>query len=243
MAFKSTGSRLITGHFLLTLLLTKGTGKTLTAEAVAEEIRRPLYSVSADELGSNAYGVETALTEAFERAARWQAVLLLDEADVFLGARTSADMAHNSVVAVFLRKLEYFQGLVFLTTNRHTAFDDAFRSRIHVHLRYADLSRAARLAVWKRFLVTADETSQTGVEVDEAEIEELASRNLNGREIRNIVKTALLLAWNAKEPLKRRHLDLVWQIEHQRTVMDGGDSNSGGLANGDSGSELVSEGK
>lgn len=95
---------------------------------------------------------------------RWQAVLLIDEANVFLGSRSSTHLTHNSVVAIFLRKLEYFYGLVFLTTSRHESFDSAFRSRIHAHLRYSDLEPASRLKVWNSYLNKASGTAGRGAE-------------------------------------------------------------------------------
>ena len=64
-------------------------------------------------------------------------------------------------MAVFLRKLEYFQGVLFLTTNRKEDFDDAFKSRIHVTIHYPALSNEAQSIIWKR-LVKAN----TSVEVD-----------------------------------------------------------------------------
>ncbi|KAB2568835.1 Katanin p60 ATPase-containing subunit A1 [Lasiodiplodia theobromae] len=116
------------------LLLTgePGVGKTLTAESVAEEMRRPLYSTSASELGNKADEVEKNLQRALEISAKWGAVLLLDECDVFLEKRSTADIHRNMIVSVFLRLLEYYRGVLLLTTNRVSAFDPAFESRIHL---------------------------------------------------------------------------------------------------------------
>lgn len=89
----------------LTILLvgTPGTGKTLTAEAVADKVRRPLYILSAGELGQDAVKVEEKLKGLLELTEKWRAVLLLDECDVFLEKRSHANLNHNEVVAVFLR--------------------------------------------------------------------------------------------------------------------------------------------
>ena len=65
-------------------------------------------------------------------ATSWNAVLLIDEADVFLEKRGTADLMRNSLVATFLRLLEYHSGMLFLTTNRVKAFDEAFLSRVSV---------------------------------------------------------------------------------------------------------------
>ena len=78
--------------------------------------------VSAGELGTNPRELETFLQQILDLANRWQAVLLLDEADVFLEARTSQDLHRNALVSIFLRLLEYFQGILFLTTNRVATF-------------------------------------------------------------------------------------------------------------------------
>lgn len=88
----------------LTILLggTPGTGKTLTAEAVADKVRRPLYILSAGELGQEAQKVEEKLKHVVELTEKWRAVLLLDECDVFLEKRTHNNLNHNEAVAIFL---------------------------------------------------------------------------------------------------------------------------------------------
>ena len=105
-----------------------GCGKTLTAEAVAEVTKRPLYAVSAGELGTDVEKVDKQLTLILELSHRWSAVLLLDEADVFLQERDTKDVARNALVSIFLRQLEYFQGILILTTNRIADCDPAFES-------------------------------------------------------------------------------------------------------------------
>jgi ATPase family associated with various cellular activities (AAA) len=106
-----------------------GTGKTLTAEGIAELLKCPLYMVSAGELGTDPRVLERNLTDILDIAHAWGAVLLLDEADVFLEKRSIHDIHRNALVSIFLRLLEYFQGILFLTTNRVETFDDAFQSR------------------------------------------------------------------------------------------------------------------
>lgn len=80
--------------------------------------------------------------------------MLLDEADVFLEERAPKDMNRNGVVSVFLRTMEYCQGIMLLTTNRVTEFDPAALSRIHLKLKYGDLNAAAKSEVWTNFLTT-----------------------------------------------------------------------------------------
>ncbi|KAI2481712.1 SpoVK ATPase AAA+ class [Pyrenophora tritici-repentis] len=95
-----------------------GVGKTLTGESIAEYLKCPLYAVSAGELGTNSRSLETDLNRIMDITHSWGAILLLDEADVFLEARQPHDIHRNSLVSVFLRLTEYYQGILFLTTNR-----------------------------------------------------------------------------------------------------------------------------
>lgn len=192
-----------------------GTGKTLTAEAMAEHMKRPLYSVSAGELGATTGSMEKELDRVLELATRWNAVLLLDEADVFMHTRTDNDLKRNAVVSVFLKKLEYYRGVMFLTTNRVGSFDEAFKSRIHVAIRYPELDENSRSIIWRNFLTRAKDSYRNGVELSEEEITGLSKKVLNGREIRNIVKSGQLLASRADLPLRLSHLETVWRVEHE----------------------------
>lgn len=82
-----------------------GVGKTTSAEAVAEVLKRPLYSVTVGELGTDAKSLEKSLTRLLQIAGRWNAVILLDEADIFLETRTDNDVLRNAMVGIFLRLL------------------------------------------------------------------------------------------------------------------------------------------
>lgn len=88
---------------LMLLVGDPGLGKTLTAEALAEKVQRPLYMLTAGELGRTPESIEAALVKVLSMTAKWNAVLLLDECDVFLEERTSSRIEHNAIVAVFLR--------------------------------------------------------------------------------------------------------------------------------------------
>ena len=76
-----------------------GVGKTLTAESVAETMRVPLYVMSAGELGTATFEIERALKDVLEKCTMWKAVLLIDEADVFLETRSSSDLHRNAMVS------------------------------------------------------------------------------------------------------------------------------------------------
>lgn len=86
-----------------------GVGKTLTAESVAEVMKVPLYVMSAGDLGTTASSVEENLKDILRMIPKWGAVLLLDEADVFMEARSATDLARNELVSIFLRMLEYYE--------------------------------------------------------------------------------------------------------------------------------------
>jgi hypothetical protein len=124
-----------------------GVGKTLTAEVYSEIIQRPLYRVHSGQLGLSVAAMETALKDALTRAQRWGAVMLIDEADVYIKRRED-DMTMNAVVGVFLRVLEYFNGLLFLTTNRIDDIDEAIVSRCIALIKYSPPDAAARRGIW-----------------------------------------------------------------------------------------------
>ncbi|ORY58234.1 uncharacterized protein BCR38DRAFT_461014 [Pseudomassariella vexata] len=182
-----------------------GVGKTFTAEAVAERSRVPLYSMSAGDLGTQPSDVEKALERALELCRMWNAMLLLDEADVFLGARTNESLARNELVSIFLRQLEYYQGILFLTTNRISSIDHAFQSRVDLFLPYHDLTPKARRTVWDNFITRA---GRDKFDLDEEALQKLARLDLNGREIKNLIKSAQLLSLKSggKVPMDRLYM-------------------------------------
>ncbi|KAH3946752.1 hypothetical protein HBI56_071720 [Parastagonospora nodorum] len=179
-----------------------GVGKTLTAESMAEEMKIPLYMMSAGDLGFDPSNVETKLQDILEMCSRWNAILLLDEADVFLEQRSLHELERNKLVSIFLRVLEYYEGTMFLTTNRVQTFDPAFQSRIHISLDYQELSIESRKTVWSNFL---DNSAQEHT-ITAAQLKELARMNVNGRQIKNILKIARLLASRKNESLSYEHI-------------------------------------
>lgn len=182
-----------------------GVGKTLTAESVAEVMKVPLYVMSAGDLGTRASTMENNLKDILRMIPKWGAVLLLDEADVFMEARRATDLQRNELVSIFLRMLEYYEGILFLTTNRAENIDPAFDSRIHVSLAYKNLDEASRRHVWAQFLERTANTEK----FSDGELDELAKAELNGRQIKNMLKTAGLLAWSQETTLKFEHVKVV----------------------------------
>lgn len=220
-----------------------GTGKTSTAETVAEAYRKPLFPITCGDLGLTAAEVEAELEDKFHLAELWDCVLLLDEADVFLAQRTRTDVKRNSLVSVFLRVLEYFTGILFLTTNRVGSFDEAFKSRIHISLYYPPLSWNQTIAIWEMNMGKLRDKKRRRNEPfkpDEERIYRFARQHFkenypknthwNGRQIRNAFQTATALAEleaheaaqkernNARQGAELMPFEPELRVEHFETV-------------------------
>jgi hypothetical protein len=172
-----------------------GVGKTLTAEVYAEIIQRPLYRVHSGQLGLNVAAMETALKDALMRAQRWGAVMLIDEADVYIKRRDD-DIAMNAVVGVFLRVLEYFNGLLFLTTNRIDDIDEAIVSRCIALIKFHPPNDDARRRIWGVM------TGQFGLAVDSALLDTLVGTfpETSGRDIKGLAKLVAKYCRHKKVP-------------------------------------------
>lgn len=160
-----------------------GVGKTLTAEVYSEIIQRPLYRVHSGQLGLNVAAMETALKEVLTRAQRWGAVMLIDEADVYIKKRDD-NITMNAVVGVFLRVLEYFNGLLFLTTNRVDDIDEAIVSRCIALIRFYPPDRVDRKKIWGVMAM------QFGLPLDENLLDRLPDifPQASGRDIKGLAK-------------------------------------------------------
>ncbi|KAL4821918.1 P-loop containing nucleoside triphosphate hydrolase protein [Aspergillus spinulosporus] len=202
-----------------------GVGKTSTAETIAIVARKPLFSISVADVGTKPQRVEANLARIFALATSWQAILLIDEADVFLESRgrgQAASTEKNALVSVFLRVLEYYQGIMFLTTNQIAQFDIAIPSRIHVALRYETLNKDQMKKIFMGFL---DPLETKGLINDYDDIQDWLAEDVyklgfDGRQIRNIVTTALGLARaDRNDPrssgkLHKKHLKLAVNNVH-----------------------------
>ncbi|KAG6908079.1 hypothetical protein DXG01_006214 [Tephrocybe rancida] len=190
------------GHGLvINLFGPPGVGKTFSAEATSEHVRRPLYVIGGGDLGTSAAALDSALDNIFDVATAWKAIVLIDEADVFLEQRSLHDLERNAMVAIFLRHVEYYRGILFLTTNRVQAFDEAFLSRIHVALHFHELSQESKEQVWTAFIAKLGATS----DITPEQVKELAAREVNGRQIKNAARTAHSLALGRGERVGFRH--------------------------------------
>lgn len=174
-----------------------GSGKTTLAEATAEVLQRPLYAVSVGELGVDPGTLESRLRTILDIAMLWNAVILLDEADIFLEARDSDNINRNAMVGVFLRLLEYHNGVLFLTTNRVKRIDEAFLSRVSMAISFEDAEAPAREKVWRNLLEAAGvDAVARGVDV-----EALSAAAINNRQIKNCIRSGLILAKSQNRPV------------------------------------------
>ncbi|KAK0727242.1 hypothetical protein B0T26DRAFT_124649 [Lasiosphaeria miniovina] len=211
-----------------------GVGKTSTAETIAAYTSppRPLYPITCGDLGSEPKAIQEALEGHFKLAHRWNCVLLLDEADVYLAERHHNDLDRNGIVSVFLRTLEYYSGLLFLTSNRVGSIDPAFKSRIHVALRYEKINIKGTIEIWSNILNGIDKDNsephiRVKIEYDRDELLEWAQRHYermekkevptwNGRQIRNAFQSAIALASHARlENLRKNNLTEEMAMKHK----------------------------
>ncbi|KAF3797109.1 hypothetical protein GCG54_00009079 [Colletotrichum gloeosporioides] len=208
------------------LIRGKGNGLFILLHGVAEIARKPLYRVTCGDIGTKAEEVEQYLDTVLVLGKTWGCVVLLDEADVFLEERTLQSLERNALVSVFLRVLEYYDGILILTSNRVGTFDEAFKSRIQLNLRYQNLNEQQRIQIWSNFIDRIDKLdkgkaaalgnskSNNGLQLDfgvnaeeiRQRLHDLAKANLNGREIRNAISTARQLAAYRRKPLGYEHI-------------------------------------
>jgi len=173
-----------------------GVGKTLTAEVYAERTKRPLYTVQCSQLGINAEELEKELSMVLARAAKWHAHLLIDEADVYIRERGS-DINQNAIVGVFLRLLEYFSGVLFMTTNREDVVDDAILSRLSALVRYELPTKEELLKLWDLFFW------KNKIELSNPTLDDLVREfpTLSGRSINKLVSLAKSMSVRSSKPV------------------------------------------
>ncbi len=185
-----------------------GVGKTLTAEVFAEASRKPLYSIQAAQLGIKADTIEENLMRFLARGSRWDAVVLIDEADVYIRARDT-DMEHNATVAAFLRVLEYQSSVLFMTTNLAESVDDAIASRCIARIDYEVPSPEQQMEIWQ----VLNEVNKAGLSDDV--ILEIVEKHdeLTGRDIKQLLKLAGLVAEKQNESISLETIDFVSQFQ------------------------------
>lgn len=191
-----------------------GTGKTLTAESVAEYAGCPLYRVTCGDIGTDPESVEKYLESVLFIGSTRNCVVLLDEADVFLEERTKMDMKRNALVSVFLRVLEYYNGILIQTTNRIGTFDEAFKSRVQLALQYPPLGFDSRYEIWNNLLDSLSEGGEkANFESIRKKVRTFAQATINGRQIRNTMNNARHLArFNHDDELQYLHIEKALKL-------------------------------
>ena len=181
-----------------------GTGKTMAAEVLAQELRLDLYRIDLSSVVSKYIGeTEKNLRRVFDAAEDSGAILLFDEADALFGKRSEVRDSHdryaNIEVSYLLQRMEAYRGLAILTTNLKAALDTAFLRRLRFVVQFPFPDAAQREAIWRNIFPTATPT-------DGIDYAKLAKLNLAGGNIRNIALNAAFLAAEASEPVRMLHL-------------------------------------
>ena len=190
-----------------------GTGKTLVASAIANELGMDLYRVDLSRIMSKWIGeTEQNLAKLFDAAEDGHAIILFDEADSLFSKRTevrsSVDRYANLEVNYLLQRLDTFEGIAILTTNFGTSIDSAFKRRLSFRLTFPFPDEEAREALWKSHLPTA--LPRTG----DFDLGELARKyRLSGGYIRNAALRAAFLAAEEHTALTHDHLERAIKAE------------------------------
>lgn len=181
-----------------------GTGKTMAAEVLANELHLDLYRIDLSQVVSKYIGeTEKNLRRVFDAAEDGGAVLLFDEADALFGKRGEVKDSHdryaNIEISYLLQRMEAYRGLAILTTNMKSALDSAFLRRIRFIAQFPFPDTAQRAEIWR--CIFPKNTPINGLN-----IEKLARLNVAGGNIRNIALNAAFLAAEADEPVGMKHL-------------------------------------
>lgn len=183
-----------------------GTGKTMTAAAMAASAGLPAYMIDLSALVSKYIGeTEKSLAKVFDRATRERCILVFDEADAVFGARTDVGDAHdryaNQEVSYLLSRIEQYAGIVILTTNLLANIDTAFQRRIHVMVEFPEPGPGERERLW-----AAVTPSELPVDED-IDLAVLAHRYpLTGAQIRDATLDAAYLAAAGPRVVTEDHL-------------------------------------
>lgn len=191
-----------------------GTGKTMAAEVLAQELRLDLYRIDLSSVVSKYIGeTEKNLRQLFDAAESGGAILLFDEADALFGKRSEVKDSHdryaNIEVSYLLQRIESYRGLAILTTNLKSALDSAFLRRIRFVVQFPFPDAADREAIWRK--IFPKETPLNGVD-----FAKLAQLNVAGGNIRNIVMNAAFLAANKDEKIGMKQLLQAAQGEYAK---------------------------
>ncbi|EYB66814.1 AAA ATPase [Deinococcus phoenicis] len=176
-----------------------GTGKTLAAEVIANELRLDLYRIDLSSMVSKYIGeTEKNLKSIFDAADDGGVILLFDEADSLFGKRGDVQSANdryaNTQVNYLLQRMESYAGLALLTTNLESGMDTAFMRRIRFVLNFRAPEAPERERIWRRAFPPQ-------VDVSGVDFARLARVKLAGGNIRSVALGAAFLAAARREPL------------------------------------------
>lgn len=191
-----------------------GTGKTLAAEVLANELRLDLYRIDLSSVISKYIGeTEKNLRQVFDAAESSGVILLFDEADALFGKRSEVKDSHdrhaNIEVSYLLQRMEAYPGLAVLTTNLKNSIDTAFLRRIRFVLQFPFPDAIQRAEIWRRVFPTSTPT-------EGLDPMKLAKLNVAGGNIRNIALNAAFLATDARESVQMKHLLRATQSEYSK---------------------------
>jgi hypothetical protein len=191
-----------------------GTGKTMAAEILANELHLDLFRIDLSQLVSKYIGeTEKNLARVFAGAEASGAILLFDEADALFGKRSDVKDSHdryaNVEVSYLLQQMEAYRGLAVLTTNLRNSLDRAFLRRLRFVIEFPFPDQAQRAAIWRR--IFPPETPLA--ELDEAR---LARLSIAGGNIRTIALNASFMAAEAGERVGSRHIAAAAQREYAK---------------------------
>jgi len=176
-----------------------GTGKTMAAEVLANDLRLSLFRIDLSAVVSKYIGeTEKNLRRLFDAAEDGGAILFFDEADALFGKRSDVKDSHdryaNIEINYLLQRIEAYRGLAILATNRKSALDQAFMRRIRFIVEFRAHGIQERKAIWERVFPRETETAQL-------DFDRLAQLNLNGGNINNVAMNAAFLAAGAGTPV------------------------------------------
>jgi hypothetical protein len=185
-----------------------GTGKTLAAHVVAEELGVDLFQVELSAVVDKYIGeTQKNLERVFQAAEALDVVLFFDEADAIFGNRSEVhdarDRYANQEIAYLLQRMEQFEGITILATNLRGNLDRAFSRRMSFVLHFPDPDPATRLRLWRYHLAQLPELDE-GDLIDVPYLSTAA--DVTGGDIRNIVLAAAYDAISAGEAVGMRHV-------------------------------------
>jgi hypothetical protein len=191
-----------------------GTGKTLAAEILANELGLDLFRIDLSAVVSKYIGeTEKNLRRVFDAAEEGGAVLLFDEADALFGKRSEVKDSHdryaNVEISYLLQRMEAYRGLAILTTNMKEALDPGFLRRLRFVVQFPFPDQMQRAEIWRKIFPEKTPT-------DQLDVDRLSHLSISGGNIRSIALNAAFAAADANEPVRMPHLLRAMRLEYEK---------------------------